>query len=163
MSKHKDKLKALKFESLKLKYPNFPEHAIPVPVYSDKTANGLTTMVIDWLQLNKHQAERVNTMGTARVEKGIKDEVFNRGTPTKITWTPGGGTKGSADIHSTIHGYSVKWEVKIAKDRQSDYQKKYENDVKAAGGLYFIIKDFDQFYEIYQKIVEKLKPIILDF
>lgn len=156
-------LKALKLEILKNKHPNFPVHAIPIPKYSDKTANGLTKMVVEWLQLNNHQAERINSMGLARIEKGMKDEVFNRGTPQKITWTPSTGQKGTADISSTIHGYSVKWEVKVGKDRQSDHQKKYEQSVKSAGGLYFIIKDFNGFMEIYDKLIDKLKPLVLDF
>ena len=150
-------LKQLKIESLKAKYPNFPPSAIPVPTYSDKTANGLTKMVIDWLQLNGHQAERINTMGVARVNKGPKDESFNRNF-NSVTWTPSGSTKGSADISSVINGFSVKLEVKIGKDRQSEAQRKYEADIKKAGGYYFIITDFNQFYELYLKLIDKLKP-----
>ena len=151
------KLKTLKQQSLAFKYPNFPPSAIPIPTYSDKTANGLTKMVIDWLQLNGYQAERINTMGTARVNKGPKDESFNRNFDT-VTWTPSGSTKGSADISSTIAGYSVKWEVKIGKDRQSEAQRKYEADIKKAGGYYFIIRDFNQFYKIYTNLINKLWP-----
>lgn len=151
------KLKSLKQEALIAKHPNFPPSAIPVPTYTDKTANGLTKMVIDWLQLNGHQAERINTMGVARVNKGPKDESFNRNF-TSVIWTPSGSTKGSADISSVINGFSVKFEVKIGKDRQSEAQRKYEADVKKAGGFYFIVKDFNQFYELYLKLIDKLKP-----
>ena len=157
-----DRLKNLKLESLKAKHPNFPPHAIPIPTYSDKSANGLTKCIIDWLQLNGHQAERINTMGVARIEKGITDEVFNRGTPQKITWTKGTGTKGSADISATIRGFSVKIEVKYGKDIQSSAQRKYEADVKAAGGIYYIAKDFDSFYEWYIKLIEKLNTFTLN-
>jgi hypothetical protein len=114
-------------------------------------------MVIDWLQLNGHQAERINTMGVARVNKGPKDESFNRNF-NSVTWTPSGSTKGSADISSVINGFSVKFEVKIGKDRQSAAQRKYEADIKKAGGYYFIITDFNQFYELYLKLIDNLKP-----
>lgn len=163
MSKNLSKLKALKTESIKLKHPNFPSQAIPIPSYSDKSANGLTKCIIDWLQLNGHQAERINTMGVARVEKGITDEVFNRGTPQKITWTKGTGTKGSADISATINGFSVKIEVKYGKDKQSDHQKKYEETVKSAGGVYYIARDFDSFYDWYELLINKLNSFKLNF
>ena len=161
-SNHLSKLKSLKQQALISNYPNFPPHAIPIPTYSDKSANGLTKCIIDWLQLNGHQAERINTMGVARVEKGIQDEVFNRGTPQKITWTPSTSTKGSADISATIKGFSVKIEVKYGKDRQSADQKKYEEAVKNAGGVYYIAKDFDSFYEWYLKLMEKLNNFTLN-
>jgi hypothetical protein len=48
--------------------------------------------------------------------------------------------------------------VKIGKDRQSEAQRKYEADIKKAGGYYFIITDFNQFYELYLKLIDKLKP-----
>ena len=152
----------LKIEKLKKDYPNFPVNAIPTPKYIDTNANGLTKCIIDWLQLNGHQAERINTMGVARVEKGITDEVFNRGTPQKITWTKGTGTKGSADISATIKGFSVKIEVKYGKDRQSDAQKKYEETVKAAGGVYYIARDFDSFYDWYNKLIAQLNNFTLN-
>ena len=65
-------------------------------------------------------------------------------------------TKGTADISATIPiyaackiGLSVKIEVKIGKDRQSEDQKKYEKSIINAGGVYYIAKDFNSFYEWY--------------
>lgn len=156
-------LKKLKTDSLKEKHPNFPPHAIPQTTYSDKSANGLTKCIIDWLQLNGHQAERINTMGVARVEKGIKDEVFNRGTPQKITWTKGNGTKGSADISAVVRGISLKIEVKIGNDRISKHQEKYADSIRKSGGVYFIAKDFNSFYDFYLKLMERIKDLNLFF
>ncbi len=45
------------------KYPNIPGHAIPQAKYTDKTANGLTKMIIEFIKLSGGQAERINTMG----------------------------------------------------------------------------------------------------
>ena len=44
----------------------------------------------------------------------------------------------------------VKIEVKFSKsDRQSDYQKQYEQDVKRSGGLYWLVRNQDEFYGIF--------------
>ena len=60
-------------------------------------------------------------------------------------------TKGSADISATIAGRSVKIEVKIGLDRQSEAQRRYQATVERAGGLYFIAKDFTSFIEWYSE------------
>jgi len=130
------------------KYPNFPEHAIPQAKYSDKTANGLTKMIIDFIKLSGGQAERINTMG--RVIAGKTNIDFHTGKVNKdMTYIPSTGTKGSADISATIKGRSVKIEVKIGKDRQSENQKKYESDIISAGGIYYIASDFNSFFDWY--------------
>ena len=66
-----------------------------------------------------------------------------------IEWIKGTGTNGSADISATIAGKSVKIEVKILKDRQSEAQKQYQADIEKAGGIYYIAKDFTSFVEWY--------------
>jgi hypothetical protein len=70
-----------------------------------------------------------------------------------IQWTKGTGTAGSADISATIKGRSVKIEVKIGKDRQSEAQKKYQEMIERAGGVYIIAKNFDEFVEWYNNFV----------
>ena len=103
--------------------------------YDPKTANGLTKMIVDWINYNGGQAERISTTGRYIV--------------AQKKWIKGSGTKGSADISATIKGRSVKIEVKIGKDRQSVYQKAYQKSIEKAGGIYYIAKDFDSFYEWY--------------
>lgn len=103
--------------------------------YDPKTANGLTKMICDWIKYNGGQAERISTTGRYIV--------------AQKKWIKGSGTKGSADISATIQGKSVKIEVKIGKDRQSDDQKRYQEMIERAGGIYYIAKDFDSFYEWY--------------
>lgn len=75
------------------------------------------------------------------------------GSVAGIQWTKGTGTAGSADISATIKGRSVKIEVKIGKDRQSDAQKKYQEMIERAGGVYIIAKNFDEFVEWYNNFV----------
>lgn len=64
-------------------------------------------------------------------------------------WIPGSTTKGTADISATIKGRSVKIEVKIGKDRQSEAQVAYQKKIEQSGGIYFIAKDFDTFMDFY--------------
>jgi hypothetical protein len=146
--KPKQILTDLKLAQQIAKYPNFPTNAIPQPKYSDKTANGLTKMIIDFIQLMGGQAERINTMG--RVIAGKTKIDFHTGKVTKDnTYIPTTGTKGSADISATVKGRSVKIEIKIGKDRQSERQKNYEENITNAGGVYYIARDFDSFYHWY--------------
>lgn len=126
-------LKQLSKEYLKTKHSNVPEHCLPVIKYSDKTANGLTKCIIDFIQYNGGQAERISVVSRKVAGKFVKSTM----------------TKGTADISATIKGLSVKIEVKIGKDRQSEEQKRYEQDIINAGGYYFIAKDFTSFYEWY--------------
>jgi len=70
---------------------------------------------------------------------------------TEGQWTKGTGTPGSADISATIYGRSVKIEVKIGKDRQSEAQKNYQAMIERSGGTYIIAKDFDLFLEWFDK------------
>jgi hypothetical protein len=58
-------------------------------------------------------------------------------------------TPGSADIAATINGRSVKIEVKHGKDRQSEAQRRYQEAIERAGGLYVIATSFEQFYNWY--------------
>jgi len=157
---NKQRLNDLAIVHLKNRYPSFPESFIPVPKYSDSSANGLTKCIIEFLEYSGHQAERVNVIG--RPVDGRKDVIDVLGRKRRVgslEWQKSTSTKGSADISSTIFGFSVKIEVKYGKDRQSTEQKKYEHDVKKAGGIYFIATDFDMFLEWYDAMLPKLQQI----
>lgn len=119
--------------------------------YTDKTANGLTKMIIDWINYNGGQAERINTTGRLIKAKSYKDVMGITKTIGQDKWIKGTGTLGSADISATIQGKSVKIEVKIGRDKQSDVQKQYQEAIEKAGGIYYIAKDFDSFYNWYNE------------
>lgn len=125
-------------------HPNVPPNYIkPVPMRDD-TANGLTQCIIVFLKLSGWQAERISTTG--RVVFQFRDHSGKQKNPHYI---PTNGQRGSADVSATIEGRSVKIEVKIGSDRQSDKQKEYQRAVEQAGGLYFIARDFPSFVEWY--------------
>jgi hypothetical protein len=87
-------------------------------------------------------------MGVARTKKSTDGRVLG------VTWTKGTGTAGSADISATIKGRSVKIEVKIGKDRQSEAQKRYQENIEKAGGTYYIARNFDDFVEWYENFIQ---------
>jgi hypothetical protein len=145
-----DALKALSNLALKkisISYPNVPSYALPATRYSDKTSNGLTKCIIDFLNLTGAQAERINNTGRVLDNRIIVKDVLGGSRSIGSTkWIPGTGKNGTADISATIKGRSIKVEVKIGADKQSDQQKEYQKEVEAAGGIYFIAKDFNSFY-----------------
>ena len=134
-------------------HPNFPEKYLPKSKYRDDTANGLTRCIIDFIRFNGGQAERINTMGILKDNrKQVTDIMGHCRTIGSIEWRTGGTTKGSADISATIRGRSVKIEVKIGHDCQSEAQRQYQASVEAAGGVYYIARDFTSFHAWYQLI-----------
>ena len=140
--KKSDEIKQLEmslFEETARFHPNFPKSYIPKPKREDTTANGLTRCIIDFITLHGGQAERIVVMGKP-VERtyGVK-------------WVQGQMTVGSADISATIQGRSVKIEVKIGTDRQSEAQRRYQSDIERAGGLYYIARNFADFKQWYYK------------
>jgi hypothetical protein len=146
---YKAMLHEMKLQRYAITHPNYPQDYIPKTMYKDSTANGLTKAICDYINYNGYQAERINTMGTAREKKTTAGKVIG------VTWTKGTSTAGSADISATIKGRSVKIEVKIGKDRQSDAQKRYQENIEKAGGTYIIAKDFDSFIEFFNEFVNK--------
>jgi hypothetical protein len=155
-----DRLKHLKQEAMLESYPNVPKYALSAPKYEDKTANGLTKCIIEFLQLSNHQAERINTMGRPiDNRKQVTDVIGRTKTIGTMTWGKSTATKGSADISATIEGRSVKIEVKIGADRQSEEQKVYQANIEKSGGKYWIAKNFDDFIKKYDDFLESLKSI----
>jgi hypothetical protein len=153
-----DILRELKLNASIKDHPNVPRYAIALPKYTDTTANGLTKCIIDYLQLSDHQAERINTMGRPiDNRKQVTDVLGRTKTIGSMTWGKSTATRGSADISATIQGRSVKIEVKIGKDRQSQDQKTYQAMVEKSGGQYWIVKNFDDFMKKYDDFLESLK------
>lgn len=144
------KLRDLHLQHKRRQYPNVPEYARITPNYTDKTANGLTRMIIEFINLSGGQAERINCTGRILDKRQTVTDVLGRvRTIGNMEYVKTAGTRGTADISATIRGKSVKIEVKINRDRQSPEQLKYQKHIEAAGGLYFIARDFESFYTWY--------------
>ena len=149
--KAKDKFKDLLLAEHKAKYPDWPDRpARYLGKWSDRTANGLTRMIIKFLQLSGWQAERISVTGRLVDNRKVVTNVLGqRQQIGSAYYIPGTMTKGSADISATINGQSVKIEVKIGKDRQSKDQKAYQQEIEKAGGIYVIARTFQGFFDWY--------------
>jgi len=133
-------------------HPSLPEYARSIHNYSDRTANGLTRCILDFLRFSGHQA-RINSTGRYKDNSIVIKDVL--GTSRRIgsgQWIPGAGIKGTADISATIWGKSVKIEIKM-KDLQSDNQKKYQIEIERAGGKYWLCRTFDEFIDHYHNMI----------
>jgi hypothetical protein len=145
-------LESLYLEKKKARFPNIPPQYLVEANFRDDTANALTRCIIAFLQLKGHQAERISTTGWAIDRTKTFTDVLGRTrTIGRVEWIPGTSTKGSSDISETITGQSVKIEVKVGKDKQSQAQKDYQKAIEAAGGIYFIARSFVEFLKFYKQ------------
>lgn len=101
------------------------------------TANGLTQFICNFINWSGYRATRINTMG--RMVGG--------------RWIHSTTRKGSADISSTIKGRSVMWEVKVGRDRPRPEQLAEQAKERAAGGIYEFVSTAEQFFELFDKIL----------
>lgn len=143
----------LKAKVDKIKYPNVPYQIEPDT--KERSANDLTKLIKNFLTWEGWQCERINTMGRVVGKTQIKHDVV--GLPQVIgnqKYIKGTGTKGSADLSATIKGRSVKIEIKWGKDRQSEFQKVYQEQIESAGGIYYIARTFDEFIQWYDETIK---------
>lgn len=145
-------LKKLYLIESRHKYPNVPEYGRACPNYKSNSTNGLTRCVIDFLKFSGHQAERISNTGRPIDNtKVVKDVIGFQRRIGSITWIPGSGTNGTADVSSVILGRAVKIEIKnsLKHDRQSEAQKEYQKAIEDSGGIYIIASSFALFLNFY--------------
>lgn len=140
------------FETLEYEYTvstrKIPKYAIVKPKYNDTTANGLTKLILAYCKFHGWHAERINTQGRVIDERRtVTDVLGHRRTIGRVKRIPTAGMKGSADVHILKDGRAIFCEVKIGKDRQSEAQKAFQASVEGAGGVYVIVRNFDDFLQ----------------
>jgi len=134
------------------RYPSMPEAARTCKKYRDDSANGLTKCIIDYIRLNGFQAERINCAGRYVDNTQVFTDVVGRTRSIGTgQWLPSSGQRGTADISAVIKGRAVKIEIKIH-DRQSEEQKRYQEAVERAGGIYIIVHSLHEFVEFYKSL-----------
>lgn len=156
---NKERFTKLYTSNLLEKYPSFRgrENTIPPPKLKEAGANDLTRLVIEFLNINGCQAERISSQGQFRDgRKVVTDCLGRKRTIGSAIWTKGTSTKGTADISATIKGRSVKIEIKWGKDRQSEAQKEYQQSIEKSLGIYIIVKTFDDFIDWYDNFLLNL-------
>lgn len=151
---NKQRLIDLEMACSRERSPLLPEYARVPYKYTDKKANGLQRCIKDFMKFSGHHCERINTMGVpVDKRKVVTDVLGNQKQIGSIEWRPSTSAKGSADMQGVINGRIYYFEVKIGRDKQSPDQIKFQQSVEAAGAKYFIVKSFDEFIEVYDKIV----------
>jgi hypothetical protein len=100
-------------------------------------SNGLTSAICKYLEWSGHRATRINTAG--RIVNG-----------RYITSTT---RKGTADISATIKGRAIMIEIKVGKDRPSEYQLAEQQRERNAGGIYEFIHSIDEFFLFYDNFI----------
>lgn len=122
---------------------NVPEHCRPVKKFSDNSANNLTKAIIAYSKLKDWFAERQSSEGRYRKGKEFTD-VMGKKREIGAVWLPGQG-KGKADIKAVIKGRSIEIEVKHGNDRMRPEQLEYKAKIERAGGVYLVVKTWDDF------------------
>lgn len=100
-----------------------------------ESANEITRKILKFLDLKKHYCSRIQSQGQ-----------YN---PTKGRWTKSTVRRGIGDILAIIDGKAVMIEVKAGKDRMSEWQVKTKQDVENSGGIYLVVRSFDDFKNYY--------------
>lgn len=131
-----------------------PEHARLIRPLSDKNANELTKSILAYFKFKNIKAWRqasegryikgndyTDWMGRKKEEKGIYIPRANAGL-------------GAGDICAVMPplGRMLSIEVKHGKDYQKPDQKIFQVEVEASGGLYMIVKTWDDFWVQINKI-----------
>jgi len=100
----------------------------------------LESGIIKWVKLQGGAARRVNTQGQYDEKRQM--------------WRPSGMKRGFEDVDATMKipvigkgyiGIKIAIEVKIGRDKMSEYQVARQKEVADAGGYYIVAKDMDQF------------------
>jgi hypothetical protein len=112
-------------------------------------SNGLTKFITNYLTWQGHRATRINSTG--RLIDGQQRQESGAILTVK-KWIPGTTRRGTADVSSTIRGRSVMFEVKVGRDRPSEYQLKEQELERKAGGEYFFTHDPDEFFAQYDSL-----------
>jgi hypothetical protein len=123
------------------------------------TSNGLTNAIVKYLGWVGAYGNRINTTG--RVIKAGRDiKSVGGGTiVAKTVMIKGTTKKGTPDISVVLNGYAIFIEIKM-KDKQSPDQMKQEQAIQRAGGYYFIVRDMETFFSIYDKFMNAPKLTI---
>lgn len=123
-------LEALAYAADRRAHPNIKPEYLAARKFRDDTAGSLTACVVTFAKLKGCFATRLNNTG-----------IFRNGKYTRST-----SRRGLPDVLITgPSGLSIFVEVKIGRDRMSQYQERVKVDQQHAGGLYYVARNFTDF------------------
>lgn len=147
--------------------PSIPSQYIVGTKYTEKNANDIEKAIERFARIAGFHAERTKTQGR-KMGAVYKDTPNGRLTVSKEKFVTSTSRKGSSDMKLIIKDVGfVALEIKYGKDTQKIDQKKYEQDIVNNGGIYKIVKTFEEFLiwyvslkgrpEIMQQAINELK------
>jgi len=150
----------------RIESPSIPASYIVGNKYTEKNANDIEKAIERFARITGFLAERTKTQGRL-MGATYKDTDNGRLTVSKEKFVTSTSRKGSSDMKLLIQGKPIYCEIKFGKDTQKADQKKYQADVERNGGVYIIVKTFEDFLvwyvkqygrpEVMQKAINELK------
>ena len=144
----------IKQEQIK-QHPNVPLHAIVINTFEKmKPEKREKKRIEKFLNLTGNYGSIIENRGQ-RIDRREEytDVLGQRKTIGSVDWIGSGMRKGLADIKSIIKGKPIDIELKRkyakGKDDQSDHQKQEQSKIEMAGGQYWIVESFEDFYRKY--------------
>jgi hypothetical protein len=152
--KWKERYSAAHYAWQEEKYPTTVRDFGPLATnYPDvNTANGLNRMMINFLTWSGHRATRINVAGR-KVGKVYTTVVGNKVDTRKFIKSST--RTGASDVSATINGRSCMFEGKAGRDTPSKAQEREQALERAAGGVYEFVYTPEEFFIIYDKIINK--------
>lgn len=149
-----------------IKSPSIPASYIVGTKFKESNANDIEKAIEKFASIVGFLAERTKTQGRL-MEAKYKDTPQGRLTVSKQKFVTSTSRKGSSDMKLLIKGQPIYCEIKFGRDTQKVDQKKYQEDVERNGGVYIIVKTFEDFLiwyvkrygrpEIMQQAIDRLK------
>ena len=139
------------------RHQNIPEHARPIKIFRENSANELTKSIIAYLEFKNIQCFRQSSEGRMLPAKQIKNVIGQTITVGSNKWIPRSkGGVGKSDISATLppHGKRLEIEVKYGKDKQSDVQKEFQKQTESMGGIYLLVKNWDSFIYLITPLIK---------
>ncbi len=122
-----------------------PAHAQPRKPFHENSANELTKTVLAYFEFKGIKAWRQASEGRFIRGKEYTDWA-GRPREEKGTFIPRSkAAKGIGDICALTPRFTS-IEIKYGKDRQSDDQKKFQKEIENSGGIYMIVRTWEDFY-----------------
>ena len=128
---HSIKQLELSYFAWKYRDSNIPAGCRFVSKFRDDSANNLTKCIQAWCKVNGAHFQRQNSQGQ-----------FD---PRLNIWRKSGSTRGISDALIIYKGQTINIEIKYGKDKQSDRQMSVQASIESAGGIYWIVRDYDEF------------------
>ena len=139
------------------KYSNIPMHARPRKVYRANSANELTKAILAYFELKGIKAWRQASEGRYLMGRSYHD-LNGRVRQEKGMYIPRfKGGKGAGDITATIppYGRRLEIEIKWGKDRLSEAQKEFKEEIESMGAVYMVTKTWEDFIFQIEKILNQ--------